>query len=104
MRIVATAFAGFIGTAALAEDQGYNPNNGFVPDAKTAVAIARAILVPIYGRQTIASEEPLVAARRGDLWIVRGSLHCGAPACVGGTAEVKLSAKDGRILHVTHYQ
>jgi hypothetical protein len=97
-----------------AAEVGYNPNKVAVPDANTAIAIAHAVLVPIYGRQQVASEEPLVAIRRGDVWTISGTLHCKGswisellqkkPACVGGSAEVQLLAKDGRILHVTHYQ
>jgi NTF2 fold immunity protein len=85
-----------------AQDVGSNPHHAFVPDSNTAVAIGRAVLLPIYGQKAIQSEEPFSAKRQGDIWIVSGTLHCGRPACVGGTAEVKLSAKDGRILHVTH--
>jgi hypothetical protein len=90
---------------AAADDVGYNPNHAFVPDAATAIAIARAVLVPIYGAKAMQAEEPLTAQRHGDIWVVEGTLPCPKVAsCVGGTAELQLSAKDGRILHVTHYQ
>lgn len=77
------------------------PPNGFVPNEQTAIAIARAVLVPIYGADTIKDEEPLTAKRDGDDWIVTGTLQC-APRCMGGTAEVRLSSKDGRILNMIH--
>jgi hypothetical protein len=32
---------------------GYVPKDGFVPDAKTAIAIAEAVLKPIYGAEQI---------------------------------------------------
>jgi hypothetical protein len=86
---------------------GYMPPKGFVPDAATATAIARAVLIPIYGAEHIRGEEPLVATREGDVWTVNGTLHCGATIssnCVGGTARVKLSAKDGRILFLIRYK
>jgi hypothetical protein len=86
-----------------AEDMGYKPRSGFVPDAATAVEIARAVLIPIYGKKMIESEEPLVASRQRDVWTVHGTLRC-APNCLGGTAEIKLSATDARVLHVTHYK
>ncbi|HJT43499.1 MAG TPA: NTF2 fold immunity protein [Rhizomicrobium sp.] len=73
-----------------------------VPDAKTAISIARAVLTPIYGPQVIQAEEPLIAVRQDDVWVVRGTLNCPHEKCLGGTAELKLSAKDGRILHVIH--
>lgn len=84
---------------------GYVPPRGFVPDAATATAIARAVLIPIYGADTIRREEPLTAIRQGDDWIVSGTLNCGTPkpqACLGGTASVRLSARDGRIFLVFH--
>ena len=84
---------------------GYVPSSGFVPDAATAVAIARAVLIPIYGAKVIQEEEPLTAQRNGDIWVVKGTLLCPKGAtCPGGAAELKLSAKDGRILRVIHYK
>jgi hypothetical protein len=106
MRVLVCAVLSAFAVPAQAQDVGYNPHHAFVPDAATAIAIGRATLIPIYGKG-ILSEEPFTAKRNGDVWTVSGTLHCGTPdphACVGGAAEVKLSAKDGRILHVTHYQ
>jgi hypothetical protein len=89
---------------AMAQD-GYVPPHGFVPDAATAITIARAVLIPIYGAKTIKSEEPLIARRKGDTWDVVGTLPCPAEGrCDGGTAELKLLAADGQILFVTHYK
>jgi hypothetical protein len=36
----------------------YAPKDGFVPDAKTAVKIAEAVLIPVYGENKIESERP----------------------------------------------
>ena len=113
MRIFAfVAAVSLLGASAFAQDAGYNPNKVFVPDAKTAIAIGRAVLAPIYGSENMQREEPLIAKRRGDIWTVSGTLNCGMSrlqkmmggSCVGGAAEIRLSAKDGRVLHVTHYQ
>jgi|SRR4051794_12822956 hypothetical protein len=103
---LAIGIAALITASASAQDVGVNPHHAFVPDAATAVAIGRAVLIPIYGKG-ILSEQPFTAKRNGDVWTISGTIHCGAPdprGCVGGAAEVKLSAKDGRILHVTHFQ
>jgi hypothetical protein len=103
----ALAFASAIDATAADSQSGYTPPKGFVPDAVTAQAIARAVLIPIYGAEHIKGEEPLMATREGDVWTINGTLHCGAAKsseCVGGTARVRLSAKDGRILFVIHYQ
>ena len=82
------------------------PPHGFVPDAGTAIAIARAVLIPIYGAAQVRAEEPLVAQRSGENWDVSGTFHCpGSPKstdCVGGVASVLLASKDGRIIAVTH--
>jgi hypothetical protein len=84
------------------------PRTGYVPDEVTAVKIAEAVLVPIYGEQHIISERPFTAELDGDVWTVTGTLHCGnqysSPTvrCVGGVAEIKISAVDARILSVKH--
>src|SRR6478735_2100529 len=64
---------------------GYSPPDGFVPDAFTAVAVAEAILTPIYRAKTIASERPFKAVLHDGVWFVTGTLPRSA---AGGTAEV----------------
>ncbi|HJT43800.1 MAG TPA: NTF2 fold immunity protein [Rhizomicrobium sp.] len=82
---------------------GYIPKAGFVPDAATATAIARVVLIRVYGAAKIREEEPPTANRSGDIWTVAGTLPCPkVNSCVGGTAKLQLSAKDGRILRVIH--
>ena len=90
---------------------GYAVPAGPVPNAAKAITFARAVLIPIYGARTIHDDEPLIATRKGDIWTVQGTLNCGmswwqkfrAARCLGGTAELELSAKTGQVLHVTHY-
>jgi hypothetical protein len=41
--------------------QGFKPAGGFVPNADTAVKIAEAVLVPVYGKDRIESERPFTA-------------------------------------------
>jgi hypothetical protein len=75
----------------------------YVPDAATAIAIGRAVSIPIYGQKVVDSEEPFTATRKNDLWTVFGSFGCPPEeVCVGGPVTVTLSAKDGRILSVIH--
>lgn len=79
------------------------PQNGFVPDSATAVAIAEAVLIRIYGEKQVASERPFIATLDGDLWTVTGTLHCpNSPRCNGGTAVATISKTDGRIGDVCH--
>jgi hypothetical protein len=85
-------------------DSSVQPKSGFVPNAETAVKIAEAVLVPVYGEKKILDERPFNAKLEGDVWTVIGSLHCGAPHCVGGAAEVKISKSSGQILQMVHYK
>ena len=77
----------------------YKPKDGYVPDAKTAVRIAEAVLIPIYGAKQIDSEKPLTGKLNGDIWIVTGTLPSGM---VGGVAEVKISKQTGEIVGLIH--
>jgi hypothetical protein len=78
---------------------GFVPKDGFVPSNDTAIKIAEAILIPIYGEAQINSERPFKAEIDGDVWIVTGTLPQGV---VGGVATVRISRRDGKILSVTH--
>jgi NTF2 fold immunity protein len=110
--ILPVALAVITATSVSATDTGYNPNHEYVSNAAAAIAIGRAVLIPIYGEKQIQSEEPLIAKRQGNVWTVSGTLYCGmswwekvlGDTCLGGTAEVKLSVKTGEILQVTHYK
>lgn len=88
---------------------GYRPKSGFIPNQETAVKVAEAILIPVYGEKQVVSERPYQAQLDGDVWTVSGTLYCGDPprrssSCNGGTAVVKLSKRDGRVLFMIHYQ
>jgi NTF2 fold immunity protein of polymorphic toxin system component len=90
--------------------QGYKPKSGFVPDSTTAVKIAEAVLIPVYGPKQIESERPFVARLKDGVWIVDGTLHCpgekgeNTTSCDGGTAEVRIAKDDGRVLFMIHYK
>jgi hypothetical protein len=86
-------------TSTLADERGFVPANGFVPDGATAVAIAEAVLTPIYGRVQVEAERPFSASLTGGNWTVEGSLPAGY---VGGVAEVVIEKSTGRIVRVTH--
>ena len=81
------------------------PEGGYVPDAETAVRIAEAVLIPIYGARQVASEKPFNATLDGDAWTINGTVHCKTTAksiCVGGTAIVQLSKTTGEVLLLVH--
>jgi len=87
------------------------PAKGYVPDAMTAAKVVEAVLIPIYGQDSIDSEHPLRAVLKDDIWTVTTTSPCEGPQkanprtiCYGGGALVKLSKTDARILSVTHYK
>jgi hypothetical protein len=78
------------------------PKSGFVPDESTAVKIGEATATAQYGERTIAAEKPFRARLYGDTWIVKGTLH--PQGSYGGTAVIKISKVDGKILFMTHQE
>ena len=93
---------------ASATAQGYMPKSGYVPDSNTAVKIAEAVLVPVYGEKQILAERPFTAKLTEGVWTISGTLRCPDGAggttthCVGGVAVVRVSKLDGRILYMMH--
>jgi hypothetical protein len=82
----------------------YIPSQGYVPNEQTAIKIAEAVCLPIYGEEQLSKERPLTAELRNTVWVVSGSLprtEDGAEA-IGGTIEVQISKKDARILRLSH--
>jgi hypothetical protein len=96
------------GSSILGQD--LKPNRGFVPDSRTAVKIAEAVLIPVYGEEKIEAEKPFNAELKDGVWTVNGTLRCSdghggtTTDCVGGTASVKIAKADGRIMFMIHYK
>lgn len=82
----------------------------YVPNSETAIAIAEAVLIPVYGKKQVESERPFTAHRKDDVWTVTGTLYCGdrkaqpnnPPMCLGGVAMVEISKVDGHIISMGH--
>jgi hypothetical protein len=91
--------AGAIGAGDEESVQSYKPQDGYVPDAVTAIKIAVAVWEPIYGAAAIAEEKPYHAVLRDGVWVVEGSLPEGF---AGGVAIAEIAKDDGRILRVDH--
>lgn len=72
---------------------------GYVPDANTAIRIAVAVLIPIYGEDIGESEKPWRAGLKHGVWTVVGTFHGKGE---GGEAIVQLSKTSGAVLFVTH--
>ena len=100
MRILTLALA-LLSTAIHAGETEHSvkPENGLVPDAKTAISIAVAVWTPIYGEATLEDEKPFTATLTNGVWNVRGSLPKGWK---GGVAEAEISQENGKILRVSH--
>ncbi len=107
---VLKAFSCAVILLAIAQGQGYTPPNGFVPDAATAVKIAEAVLVPVYGEKEIESERPFKAKLKDGVWTVAGTLRCPdgkggwTSSCYGGVATIQIAKSDGRIISMVHYK
>jgi uncharacterized protein YecT (DUF1311 family) len=78
---------------------GIVPKEGFVPDKDTAIAIACAVSVPVYGKEQIDGEKPLRAELENGKWLVIGTLHGGG---VGRTLIVEIEQTTGRISYLGH--
>jgi hypothetical protein len=91
----------FLSTLAFAQIPSFKPDGGFVPDEATAVAMAIAVLKPIYGADHIERERPFTAKLEDGIWHVYGTLP---PNTAGGTAEAWIAKDDGRVLRVAHGQ
>ena len=88
--------------------KGYVPPDGFIPTAQTAIAVAEAVLIPVYGNDQFESERPFKAGLNGNEWVVSGAVPCHNPPpgaeCPGGAAEIRISKGTGQVLFMTHYE
>lgn len=75
------------------------PTVGFVPNEETAIRIAEAVWIPIYGGKKIEKEKPFKATLHDTVWIVTGTLPKGS---AGGTAIAEISKESGCIIRVSH--
>lgn len=73
-------------------------DDDLVPDKETAIKIAEAIWLPIYGEKVL-KEKPYVAELKdGKVWYVNGTLK----EEKGGVAYIEINKKDCRIINVYH--
>jgi len=77
---------------------GYIPKSGFVPDKTTAIKIAEAIWLPIYGER-IYKKRPYSIKLENGIWFIMGTL---LPNSKGGVPYIEIQKKDGKILKVMH--
>ena len=75
-----------------------SPAGGLVPNAETAIKIAEAVWLPIYG-DAVLTKKPFVARLVNEVWIVEGTLPAES---LGGVPIAEISKKDGKILRISH--
>ncbi|HEY8781231.1 MAG TPA: YbbC/YhhH family protein [Mucilaginibacter sp.] len=76
-----------------------SPVKKIISNEKAAVAIAEPMLFKIYGKDDIISEKPYEIYLIDSYWVLSGTLPEGM---YGGTFLIILSAKDGRVIKLTH--
>jgi hypothetical protein len=74
--------------------------NGLVSDQKTAIAIAEAVLFPIYGEKNIRQQRPYVVKHARGKWIIEGAPL--PPGFAGGVFHIEIGQRDARILELWH--
>ena len=68
-----------------------------VPNKQTAIKIAEAVWLPIYGKE-IFTEKPFIAELTNGVWIVKGTVH----ATKGGAAYIEIRKNNCEILKIFH--
>jgi len=100
--IILLVLIGVINTGSVNSQQNSPPNinkRDYVPDSATAVKIAEAVWLPIYGER-IFEQKPYEVTLQDSIWIVRGTIPYGER--LEGTAYIEIQKSDCKILEVNH--
>ena len=90
---------GTISSKGIQTTKSYIPEKGYVPDEITAIKIAEAVWLPIYGEK-IYEKKPFVAGLSDNgIWIIKGTLP---PSKLGGVPYAEIKKLDGKIMKVYH--
>lgn len=80
-------------------NENFIPAKGVVPDEETAIKIAEAIWLPVYGGD-INTKKPFSAMLKNDsIWVVTGTLPKGMK---GGVPYAEINKYDCRVLSISH--
>jgi hypothetical protein len=71
----------------------------FVPNEETAIKVAEAILVPIYGEEVLKKKPFTAILISNKFWRVKGTINMDE---LGGIPIVEIQKTDCKILSVTH--
>lgn len=77
------------------------PSQGIIPDEATAVRVAEAVFPPIFGHEEVNKYLPYHAHLNNGVWEVYGTLKEGSR---GGTPQMTIQKKDGKVIEVWHSQ
>ncbi|SRR6266436_4190684 len=77
------------------------PSQGVIPDEVTAVKVAEAVFPPIFGPDEVTKFSPYHAQLKDGVWTVYGTLK---PGSRGGTPQMTIQKKDGKVIEVWHSQ
>lgn len=73
-------------------------HDGYVPNKETAIKVAEALWLPVYGDK-INNSKPFVAELKdGKTWIVQGTLH----SQKGGVPYIEIQKSDCKVLKMYH--
>ena len=70
-----------------------------LPTKAVAIAVAEPLLFSIYGKAQISQQRPYEAYLINGFWYLTGTLP---QDMVGGTFELIMEAKNGRVVQLTH--
>ena len=85
----------------IATTKSYKPGAGYVPDSQTAVAVAVAVLAPIYGEVEISAAKPWHTGLKDGVWTVVGTFHGQGD---GGSPVIQIDKATGGIRFLGHTQ
>lgn len=71
----------------------------YVPDKKTAIKIAEAIWLPLYGKSIYTSKPFIAKLEKGNIWKVEGTLP---ENTLGGVPVIRFRKSDCKIISVSH--
>jgi hypothetical protein len=72
--------------------------DGYVPNAETAIKVAEAIWLPIYGDDIYKNKPFKATLKNNEVWIVEGTLYTDK----GGVPYAEIQKKDCKVLNVIH--
>jgi len=74
-------------------------DTNYVPNKETAIKIAEAILIPIYGNEVLNKKPFTVKLINCKVWHVEGSIGLDE---LGGVPIIEIQKSDCKILKITH--